>query len=68
MCGTIGMAIATKANFRTTYAAKKSLSFAFKTAYRAGVGMGFALVSLGMIVLLIIILVFKSMLDLESSS
>lgn len=58
MCGTIGMAIATSANFRTTYAAKKSLKFAFKTAYRAGVGMGFALVSLGMIVLLILILVF----------
>lgn len=68
MCGTIGMAIATSANFRTTYAAKKSLQFAFKTAYRAGVGMGFALVSLGMIVLLIIIMVFKSMMDLESSS
>lgn len=68
MCGTIGMAIATSANFRTTYAAKKSLQFAFKTAYRAGVGMGFALVSLGMIVLLIIIMVFKSMMNLESSS
>ena len=43
------MVIATSTNFRTTYAAKKSLSLAFKTAYRAGVAMGFALVSLGLL-------------------
>jgi len=47
--GSIGMAIATSANYRTTFAAKKSLSLAFKTAYRAGVAMGFALVSLGLL-------------------
>jgi Na+/H+-translocating membrane pyrophosphatase len=47
--GAIGMLIATQANFRTTYCAKKSLSDAFRTAYRAGVGMGFALVSLGLL-------------------
>lgn len=47
--GTIGMAIATSANFRTTYAAKHNLPLAFKTAYRAGVAMGFALVSLGLL-------------------
>ncbi len=47
--GSVGMAIATAANYRTTYAAKKSLPLAFKTAYRAGVGMGFALVSLGLL-------------------
>lgn len=47
--GSVGMAIATSANFRTTYCAKKSLQLAFKTAYRAGVGMGFALVSLGLL-------------------
>ena len=49
LCGTIGMIIATQANFRTTFCAKKSLSDAFRTAYRAGCGMGFALVSLGLI-------------------
>ena len=43
------MAIATATNYRTTYAAKSSLALAFKTAYRAGVGMGFALVSLGLL-------------------
>lgn len=47
--GSVGMVIATSANYRTTFAAKKSLPLAFKTAYRAGVAMGFALVSLGLL-------------------
>jgi K(+)-stimulated pyrophosphate-energized sodium pump len=47
--GSVGMAIATSANFRTTFVAKRSLPLAFKTAYRAGVAMGFALVSLGLL-------------------
>jgi H+-translocating diphosphatase len=68
LSGTVGMAIATAANYRTTYAAKKSLPLAFKTAYRAGVAMGFALVSLGLFVLLVLILVYKSMLALEAES
>lgn len=62
ICGSIGMAIATAANYRTTFVAKRSLPLAFKTAYRAGVAMGFALVSLGLLVLLILVLIFKSML------
>lgn len=49
LCGAIGMLIATQANFRTTYSAKNSLPLAFRTAYRAGVAMGFALVSLGLL-------------------
>lgn len=49
ICGAIGMTIATSANYRTTYAAKRNLPLAFKTAYRAGVAMGFALVSLGLL-------------------
>ena len=49
LSGAIGMIIATQSNFRTTYCAKKSLSDAFRTAYRAGCGMGFALVSLGLL-------------------
>ena len=43
------MVVATKANFRTTYCAKYSLAAAFRTAYRAGVTMGFALVSIGLL-------------------
>lgn len=49
VCGAVGMAIATQANFRTTYCAQNSLSQAFRTAYRAGCAMGFALVSLGLL-------------------
>lgn len=49
LSGAIGMLIATQANYRTTFCAKRSLSDAFRTAYRAGCGMGFALVSLGLL-------------------
>ncbi len=49
ICGAVGMVIATSANFRTTFCAKSSLSSAFRVAYRAGVSMGFALVSLGLL-------------------
>ena len=49
ICGIIGMVIATQANYRTTYCAKKGLAIAFRTAYRAGCAMGFALVSLGLL-------------------
>jgi Na+/H+-translocating membrane pyrophosphatase len=48
-CGAIGMLIATQANFRTTFCAKSSLASAFRTAYRAGCAMGFALVSIGLL-------------------
>ena len=49
ICGAIGMLIATQANFRTAYTAKSSLAIAFRTAYRAGCSMGFALVSIGLL-------------------
>ena len=48
-CGAIGMIIATETNYRTTYCAKKSLALAFRTAFRAGCAMGFALVSIGLL-------------------
>jgi Na+/H+-translocating membrane pyrophosphatase len=57
------MIIATQANFRTTYCAKKSLASAFRTAYRAGCAMGFALVSLGLLILMIMILIYKNILS-----
>lgn len=49
LCGSIGMIIATQTNFRTTYCARNGLALAFRTAYRAGCSMGFALVSLGLL-------------------
>ena len=58
------MIFATQANFRTTYCAKYSVGAAFKTAYRAGCAMGFALVSLGLLVLTILILIFKAVKNL----
>lgn len=64
ICGSVGMIIATQANFRTTYCAKYSVGAAFKTAYRAGCAMGFALVSLGLLVLTILILIFKAVKNL----
>lgn len=60
ICGAVGMVIATQANFRTTYCARNSLAPAFRVAYRAGVAMGFALVSLGLLVLVILILIYKA--------
>lgn len=56
------MIIATQANFRTTYCARNNLSPAFRVAYRAGCAMGFALVSIGLGVLLILIIVYKAVL------
>lgn len=68
VCGAVGMVIATRANYRTTYCAKSGLAIAFKTAYRAGCAMGFALVSLGLLVLMIMIIIYKSMKDLTDQS
>jgi len=62
ICGSVGMIIATQANFRTTYCARNSLAPAFRVAYRAGCAMGFALVSLGLLVLLVMIIVYKAIL------
>lgn len=64
ICGAIGMVIATQANFRTTYCARNSLAPAFRVAYRAGCAMGFALVSFGLLVLIILIIIYKNILGL----
>jgi Na+/H+-translocating membrane pyrophosphatase len=49
ICGIIGMVVATRTNYRVTYCAYGSLSAAFRTAYKAGCAMGFALVSIGLL-------------------
>lgn len=48
-CGLIGMMIATYTNYRVTYLAHHGLASAFKTSYRGGCVMGFALVSIGLL-------------------
>lgn len=67
-CGAFGMQVATFSNYRTTLAAKSSLGYAFKTAFRAGVVMGFVLVAVSMIVLLALIMIYKNMMGIEDSS
>lgn len=67
-CGAFGMRIATFSNYRTTLCAVRSLGMAFKVAYRAGCVMGFTLVSVSMLVLLILITVYKSMLNMNDQS
>jgi Na+/H+-translocating membrane pyrophosphatase len=58
------MVIASWANYKTTYCAKRG---AFRTVYRYGVSMGFALVSLGLLVLMVLILIYRSMKNLLDS-
>ncbi len=65
--GAIGMIIATQANFRVTYCARNSLAPAFRVAYRAGCAMGFALVSLGLLILVLMIIVYKNIIGLDDS-
>jgi H+-translocating diphosphatase len=59
VCGIIGMVIATRTNYRVTFCAYHSLAAAFKTAYKAGCVMGFALVSLGLLILTVLIVLYK---------
>jgi len=56
--GYIGMAVATYANARTTLEARKGLGPAFVVAYEAGGVMGFALTSLGLVVLFLAIIIY----------
>ncbi len=59
LAGFIGMEIATKANVRTTEAAKSSMQNAFKIAFNAGSVMGLSVVALGLLGLTILYLLFK---------
>lgn len=67
-CGAFGMHIATLSNYRTTICARLSLGSAFKTAYRAGVVIGFTLVSASLFTLLLLIGVYKNALSLDEES
>ena len=66
-CGWIGMRIAVKSNFRTTFKAIKSLSEAFKTAYSAGCVMGFSMISISLIVLAALVQTYSSIFSPEIS-
>jgi len=53
--GFIGMRIAVYTNARTALSAQRGFEYAFDTAFKGGAVMGFALVSLGLLVLYILI-------------
>lgn len=57
--GFIGMRIAVYTNARTALSAQRGFEFAFDTAFKGGAVMGFALVSLGLLVLYILINAFN---------
>eukprot|EP00455_Lapot_gusevi_P028470 TRINITY_DN3040_c0_g2_i1.p1 TRINITY_DN3040_c0_g2~~TRINITY_DN3040_c0_g2_i1.p1 ORF type:complete len:743 (-),score=324.90 TRINITY_DN3040_c0_g2_i1:111-2339(-) len=59
LSGYIGMKIAVFANGRTAKSAVKGIGPAFLTAFKAGTVMGFALVSLGILILYITISLFR---------
>jgi Na+/H+-translocating membrane pyrophosphatase len=65
-CGALGMHVATYSNFRTTICAKISLGYAFKTAYRAGVVIGFALVAFSILILLLLVTTYQTILGLDA--
>lgn len=60
LAGFVGMKIATKANSRTTEAAKKGLPTALKMAFSSGAVMGFSVVGLGLLGVTTLYLIFKN--------
>lgn len=68
LCGLIGMLIATYTNYRVTFCARRGLAEAFKTAYRGGTVMGFALVSIALLTLMLLIVLYQTLMGLGESS
>ena len=62
------MKVATKANNRTTNAAKKSLSSALNVAFTGGAVMGMSVVGLGVLGLTSLFILFKSGVLLDGST
>jgi len=65
LAGFIGMRIATKANVRTTFAAKSSLNKALEVAFNGGSVMGLGVVSLGVLGISVLFLVFNGIFGVE---
>ncbi len=60
VCAFLGMRIATLGNVRTTIAATRSITEAFKMAFNSGAVMGFALTGLAVIGMLVVVLWFRN--------
>ena len=59
--GFIGMKVATKANVRTTHAARTSLSKALEVAFQGGSAMGMGVVGLGVLGLSLLFIIYGGM-------
>jgi K(+)-stimulated pyrophosphate-energized sodium pump len=67
LAGFIGMRVATKANVRTTQAARSSLSDALKVAFTGGSVMGIGVVTLGLMGLSLLFLLFNNLIGVDWS-
>lgn len=56
--GYLGMSIAVKTNFRTSFCCKKSLNEGFIVAFRGGAVLGFLLVGLGLLNMMILLVFY----------
>ena len=63
LAGFIGMRVATKANVRTTNAARTSLGKALEVAFAGGTVMGMGVVGLGVLGLSVLLIVYQNMFD-----
>jgi K(+)-stimulated pyrophosphate-energized sodium pump len=68
LAGFIGMRIATKANVRTTNAARKSLNKAMEVAFSGGSVMGLGVVSLGVIGLSVLFILYSTMYGIDDQN
>lgn len=60
VCGYISMMIAVESNYRVSHSAKSGLSEGYKIALAAGCSMGFALVSIALFMIAILIVIYKA--------
>lgn len=65
LAGNIGMRVATKANVRTTNAARESLNSALKVAFTGGSVMGMGVVGLGTLGLSILFIIYQFIFPIE---
>jgi len=68
LAGFIGMKVATKANVRTTNAARTSLNKALGVAFSGGAVMGLGVVSLGVFGLSVLFLVYSNIYDITNAN